>query len=182
MKPKILIGARALAKKMLRADKMGIKDLVAAGICTAEEFTEAFADHDVFQRELTQHLFSEASDAVFAATAGMSPGLEQITAAFTAYLDHNLLHPEMQQMTHAIELKTEGQDLLHRMELGVAMVAQTDLKSMAAHHIPERARLLTAMAVCVVRAEYKAQHKLPAMRAALFDFCRLSATPHVRPI
>lgn len=177
MKQKILDSALALIQKNVRADKIGSADLIAAGACTSAEFAAAFADHGAFQRELTQRLFTKASEAVFAATAGASPGLEQITAAFTAYLDHNLAHPEVQQLTHTIVSEPEGQDLLQRMELGVAMVAQSDVKAMGGSHPTERARLLTALAVYTVRAEFKAKQKLPAMREVLFDYCRLSAKP-----
>lgn len=175
MKQKILDGAHTLIKKKVRADKIGIAELTAAGVCTPAEFAAEFADAQTFQRELTQRLFTQASEKVFAATAGASPGLEQIMAAFTAYLDHNLAHPEIQQLAHTILVSSAGQDLLQRMEMGVAMVAQSDVKAMGGSHPVERARMLTALTVYTVRAEFKAQQKLPALREVLFDFCRLSA-------
>lgn len=175
MNHKILDAARTLALNGTRPGPVSTADLVAAGICTQSEFDAVFASADVFEHELVNRLFIDAREAVIQATAGMQSGLHQLCTAFTTYLDYNLSHPALQQLAHAIQFRPDGYDLLQRMEIGVALVAQADVQAMGANHVPERARLLTALAVFTVRAEYKARKKIPGMRDALLDLCKLSS-------
>lgn len=175
MTHKILDAARTLALSGTRKDPVSAADLVAAGICTPAEFNAAFASTEVFEHELANCLFADAREAVIQATAGMQAGLHQLCTAFITYLDYNLSHPALQQLAHVIQFRPEGHDLLQRMEIGVALVAQADVHAMGANHVPERARLLTTLAVFTVRAEYKARKKIPGLRDALLDLCKLSA-------
>ena len=175
MTHKILDAARTLALNSTRNEPVSVADVIAAGICTQAEFNMAFASPAVFQRELANRLFADAREAVIQATAGMQSGLHQLCTAFTTYLDYNLSRPALQQLAHVIQYQPEGYELLQRMEVGVALVAQADVQAMGANHVPERARLLTALAVFTVRAEYKARKKNPGMREALLDLCKLSA-------
>lgn len=180
MTPKIIDAARMLALSSVRAEPVSSADVIASGACTAAEFGAAFASPAVFQRELANRLFADAREAVIQATAGMQSGLHQLCTAFTTYLDYNLSHPALQQLAHVIQFQPEGYELLQRMEIGVALVAQADVQAMGADHVPERARLLTALAVFTVRAEYKARKKMPGMRDALLDLCKLSAGPGLK--
>lgn len=181
MTQKILDAARTLALNGTRTEPVSAPELIAAGACTQAEFSTAFASPFVFQRELANRLFADAREAVIQATAGMQSGLHQLCTAFTTYLDYNLSHPALQQLAHAIQFHPEGYELLQRMEIGVSLVAQADVQAMGAAHVPERARLLTALAVFTVRAEYKAHKKIPGMRDALLDLCKLSAGNGPKP-
>lgn len=181
MTDQILDAARTLALGNPRSEPISMIDLTASGACTEAEFNAAFSSPAVFQRELANRLFVDAREAVIQATAGMQSGLHQLCTAFTTYLDYNLSHPALQQLAHAIQFQPEGYALLQRMEIGVALVAQADVQAMGASHVPERARLLTALAVFTVRAEYKARKKLAGMREALLDLCKSSVAQEPRP-
>lgn len=174
MKDKVLGAARQLIADGAVASRLRAADLVAARACSEAEFAEHFPDFPAFQRELCSLLFADAREAIIDATGGMSSGLGQLTTAFSAYLDYNLSKPALQELAHHIQLDPLGWDLLMRMEIGVSLVVQADLESMNASLRSARARLLTAMVVAVVRAEYQAKKKLPDLREALQDYCRLS--------
>jgi hypothetical protein len=171
LKPRILEAARALIRSNVRAGQLGGRELVAAGACTEEEFNHSFADARTFQRELAAELFGDARDAVIRATNGMHSGVEQLIRAYSAYLDYNLTHPALQEIAHLIQFDPIGYEMLQRMEVGVALVARADLEAAGADNCNARARLLTSMAVVVVRAEFKAGRALPELRDALFDYC-----------
>lgn len=174
MKSKVLLAARKLIGSGVTPSQIKAADLVAVGACSESEFTQHFADLAAFQRDLANLLFGEAREAVIKSTAGHNAGLQQLCAAFTTYLDYNLTDPALQELAHHIQCEPQGWDLLMRMEIGVALVAQADLEAMGATLCAARARLLTSLAVTVVRAEYKAKKKLPDMRDALLDYCKLS--------
>ncbi len=174
MKNKILLAARKLIGSGLAPSQIKPADLAAAGACAESEFAQHFADLASFQRELANLLFGEAREAVIRSTTGKSAGLQQLCAAFTTYLDYNLTDPALQELAHHIQCEPAGWDLLTRMEIGVSLVAQADLEAMGATMCAARARLLTSLVVAVVRAEYKTKKKLPDMRDALLDYCKLS--------
>jgi len=148
--------------------------MVAAGACSDEEFAAAFADVMDFRRELMALLFADARMDVIRTTTAIPSGLEQLRAAFTHYLDYNLAHPALQEIAHHLQYDTQGYEMLVRMEIGTAMVSQKDLELAGANRVQARAKLLTSVAVAVVRAEYKAGRLLPDMRAVLDEYCGLS--------
>lgn len=174
MKARILDAARVLIRANVRPIRLRGDELVAAGACTEEEFHDSFPELGAFQRELAALLFADARDAVIQAVAAMTPGLAQLIHAFTTYLDYNLAHPALQEIAHVIQFEPAGCELLQRMEVGVALLAQADLAAAGGDNCAARARLLTALVVVVVRAEYKAGRALPDLREALYDYCRAS--------
>lgn len=174
MKDKILRAAQQLIINGATPSRIRTPDLVAARACSEAEFNLVFPDFAVFQRELCALLFADAREAIIEATAGIGSGLKQLTTAFVAYLDYNLKHSALQELAHHIQHDPQGWELLQRMELGVSLVAQADLDAMNATLRSARARLLTALVVAVVRAEYQARRPLPDLRDALLDYCRLS--------
>ena len=175
MKEQILAAARRLTEVGTLPSKITAKDLVATGICTQKEFTQFFPDLLAFQLELASMFFGDARMAVIRDTDGLQVGLQQISAAFLSYLDYNLTHPQLQEISHHIQYTREGWDLLMRMEAGVALIVQADLQAMGADYRPARGQLLTAMAVNVVRTEYQAKKKLKDLREAMLDYCKRSA-------
>ena len=174
MKNKVLAAARKLIASGVTPSQITVTELVTGNACTDAEFAAAFTTAAEFQRELANLLFSEAREAVIKGTSGLRPGLQQLCAAFTTYLNHNLTDPALQELAHHIQCEPQGWDLLNRMEVGVALVAQADLESMGATLCAARARLLTALCVAVVRAEYRAKKILPGWRDALLDLCKLA--------
>jgi hypothetical protein len=177
MKEQILRAAQQLIGRGSTPSRLRADDLVASGACSAEQFGQAFPDVATFQRELCAQLFAQARAAVIEATTGIDNGLPQLKRAFETYLDYNLREPALQELAHHVQETAAGLELLQRMELGVALVVQADLDAMNATLRRARARLLTALVVTVVRAEYQARKKLPDLREALMDYCRLSAGP-----
>lgn len=175
MKEQILEVARRLIAAGATPSRIIARDVVGTGICTQKEFTRCFPSPQSFQLELAQLFFGDARNAVIRETEGLQPGLQQISAAFLCYLDHNLNHPELQEIAHHIQYTHEGWDLLMRMQAGVALIVQADLQAMNAHYRSARGQLLTAMVVAVVRAEYQAKKKLNDLREALLDYCQRSA-------
>lgn len=176
MKNQILEAARVLIASGLAPSKISAADLAMSGACTEPEFENEFDDLPAFQRELATWIFADARDAVIHSTAGTQPGLTQLTTAFITYLDYNLAHPALQELAHQIQCDAKGWQLLSRMEAGVAMIVQLDLESMNANMRSARAQLLTALAVFVVRNEYRAGKVLPDLREALLDYSRRSAS------
>ncbi len=174
MKSKVLAAARKLIGTGATPSRISATDVASTGVCTEAEFAEFFPDFHGFQRDLATLMFSEAREAVIKGTSGLNAGLKQLCAAFITYLDYNLTDPALQELAHHIQCHHEGWDVLQRMEVGVALVAQADLQAMGATLSAARARLLTALVVTVVRAEYKAKKKLPDLRDALLDYCKLS--------
>lgn len=154
--------------------KLGVAQVVATGVCDAGGFAELFPDRSLFLRELLLRLFADARDAVIRVTAGMKPGIAQLATAFETYLDYNLAHPQLQALAHQVQLDPVGLEALNLMEAGVALIAQSELKSAGADHCGARGKLLTAMAIYTVRAEYRAGKSIADLRAALLDYCRLS--------
>ncbi len=152
-----------------------VTDLVSSGACTQKEFKDTYPTLGAFQRDLAAALFDEAREAVIKSTTGLKPGLDQITKAFVTYLDFNLAHTGLQELAHFIQYDPQGWELLMRMEAGVSLITQSDLFSMGANLRSARAKLLTAMTVAVVRAEYAAKKPLPELREAMLDYCRRSA-------
>lgn len=175
MKELILEAARRLIAAGTPPSKITVNDLISTGICTQKEFTQIFPDVQSFQLELAMLFFGDARKAVIRDTEGLGVGLQQISAAFMSYLDHNLNHPELQEIAHHIQYTRAGWDLLMRMEAGVALIVQADLLAMGAHFRTARAQLLTSMAVSVVRSEYQAKKKLNDLREAMLDYCQRSA-------
>lgn len=174
MKNMILGAARKLIGSGATPSQIDAASIAATGTCSEADVAAAFPDFHIFQRELASLMFSEAREAVIKGTVGMQPGLQQLCAAFLTYLDYNLADPALQELAHHIQCHHEGWDVLQRMEIGVALVAQADLQAMGATLSAARSRLLTALVVTVVRAEYKAKKKLPDLRDALLDYCKLS--------
>ncbi len=174
VKQRILAAAKTLADKDGRASQLDAARLVAAGACSEEEFAAGFGDALGFQRELMAELFADARLSVIRATTAMPSGLEQLLQAFMLYLDYNLEHPALQEIAHQLQYDPTAYDMLQRMEIGTAMVTQKDLEAAGANHVQARAKLLTSVAVAVVRAEYKAGRQLPELRAVLQEYCGLS--------
>jgi len=174
VKDKVLRAARQLIGNGAKPSRIRVTDLVAARACSEQELSGLFPDFAAFQRELCALLFADAREAIIKATTGIGSGLKQLTTAFIAYLDYNLAHPDLQELAHHIQQDPQGWELLQRMEVGVALVAQADLDAMNASLRSARARLLTSLVVAVVRAEYQAKRALPDLREALLDYCRLS--------
>ncbi|HSW13577.1 MAG TPA: hypothetical protein VLI06_12105 [Solimonas sp.] len=177
MKERILEAARVLAQVDQQPSRLRGQQLVAAGACTEQEFIDCFPDLPSFQRELLAHLFGGARLAVIRATTAMPSGLEQLLLAFHTYLDYNREHPALQELAHQVQFDPAGFDLLMRMEIGTALVAQADLEAAGARHAATRGRMLTSLVVAAVRAEYKAGRELPEMRELLFDYCALGCAP-----
>lgn len=174
MKSRILEAAVKLSASNPEPSRLTRDSLVVAGACTEEEFAAAFPDFPSFQRELTAELFAQARNAVIQSTVGVSPGLELLERAFIAYLDYNIAHRGLQEIAHHIQYQPEGLDLLLRMEVGVALIAQTALAAMGSRHSAARAKLLTSLVVVVVRAEYRQGRILQDLRDGLLDYCRMS--------
>ncbi|MDM4770692.1 hypothetical protein [Solimonas sp. SE-A11] len=174
MKQRILAAAKTLAGKDRRASHLDVERMAAAGACSEEEFAAGFGDTLVFQRELMAELFADARLSVIRATTAMPSGLEQLLQAFMLYLDYNLEHPALQEIAHQLQYDPTGYEMLQRMEIGTAMVTQKDLEAAGANRVQARAKLLTSVAVAVVRAEYKAGRKLPDLRAVLEEYAGLS--------
>jgi len=177
LKERILEAARVLGHADRQPSRLRGLQLEAAGACTEQEFDECFTDVPTFQRELLAFLFADARLAVIRATTAMPSGLEQLLVAFTSYLDYNRAHPALQELAHQVQYEPAGYEMLVRMEVGVALVAQADLEAAGAQHAAVRARLLTSLAVAVVRAEYKAGRVLPEMREVLFEYCASGCAP-----
>lgn len=173
LKDRILEAARVLAEADQRPSRLDAAQLAAAGACTEQEFAAAFGDLQSFRRELLATLFAGARLAVIRATTAMPSGLEQLLTAFTSYLDYNRAHPALQELAHQVQYDPQGFEMLMRMEVGTALVAQADLQAAGASHAAARAKLLTSLAVAVVRAEFKAGRVLPEMREVLFEYCAL---------
>ncbi|AXQ28115.1 hypothetical protein D0B54_05245 [Solimonas sp. K1W22B-7] len=174
MKHRILEAAKTLAHKEGRASHLDASIMAASGACTEEEFAAAFADVGEFRRELMALLFADARMQVIRITTAIPSGLEQARSAFIQYLDYNLEYPALQEIAHQLQFDPLGYEMLMRMEIGTAMVTQKDLEFAGANHVHARARLLTSVAVAVVRAEYKAGKKLPDLRAVLEEYCGVS--------
>ncbi len=178
MKQRILEAAKTMAHKEGRASHLDAAQMAAAGACTEEEFAADFTDAGEFRRELMALLFAEARMHVIRVTTAIPSGLEQARAAFMRYLDYNLEYPALQEIAHQLQFDPVGYEMLVRMEIGTAMVTQKDLEFAGANHVQARAKLLTSVAVAVVRAEHKAGRKLPDLRAVLEEYCGLSCNDH----
>jgi len=162
---------RRLMADGAKAVELDAAALVATGVCTQAEFDAEFVNQAGFQRALLAQLFVDARAAVLRVTAGMKPGLAQLTTAFETYLDYNLTHPQLQELAHRLQFDVQGLESLQRMETGVAMVAQSELISAGLDNCPARAKLLTSLVVYVVRAEYRAGKALADLRAVLMEYC-----------
>lgn len=174
VKQRILEAARTLAHAEKRPSQLDGARMVAAGACTEEEFAATFADVLAFRRELMALLFADARMEVIRTTTAIPSGLEQLRAAFIHYLDYNLAHPALQEIAHHLQFDPQGYEMLLRMEIGTSMVSQKDLEIAGADHPQARSKLLTAVAVALVRAEYKAARPLPDQREVLLEYCGLS--------
>lgn len=174
MTSRILEAALKLSASSPEPSKLDADHLVAAGACTEEEFAAEFTDLASFHRALATELFAQSRDAVIRATEGMAAGLPLLERAFLEYLDYNLAHRGLQELAHHLQYHPEGLELLLRMEVGVALVAQVALGAMGSRNTAARAKLLTSLVVVVVRAEYRAQKPLADMREGLLHYCRMS--------
>lgn len=174
VKAHILDRARKLLGPGVNATELSAKYLAQMGVCSEHDFRACFPEPVYFQHHLMAALFSDARDIVVQATDYMENGIERLIKAFVTYLDHNLSHPGLQQLAHHLQFDPDAYEMLTRMEQGVALIAQAELEAAGVGNCASRAKLLTALAVVVVREEYKVRRPLTELREALMDYCWLT--------
>lgn len=154
------------------AERDGLSGLSVAAVAAQAgvakgTFYVYFHDRESFIDALHQRFYSQVTEAVYRAVAGLSPGRDLLLAAIDAYLDACLKNRAVKALVFETRAQSELTTTMEEREALFAQLAQPSMRAIGMTPAHISARLVVALTAEAALIEMEAGRKVPGARRSI---------------
>lgn len=159
---------------------MSVNDVAAGAGVGKGSFYVHFADRAAFLLELHRGFHDELLAHVRGSCAGLPPGVERLTTASTAYLDHCLRGQMVRALLLDMRSELAVSDEIAQRTAQIARLFEQDLRAAGWPDPGAASRLFMCMCVDTAVSELRRGRRDPALRRVLQRFVTRDGLPGTR--